>query len=96
MEGFGRPDLPTAYIRIVRRCERRTRLGGWLPAFRLCIVDDGLLQVLPEFSTANRTLTFLTRAAAESWSEMRAREWCRKNYPGLPVRSNRTVHQRSP
>lgn len=82
------------HIIVVSRCDRRTRLGGWIPAFRLCIVEGSLLRLLPEFSAATPGLTFLTRTAAEWWGERQAREWCSRNYPGLPVHSNRIARPR--
>jgi hypothetical protein len=83
--------MPARYIKIIYRCERRKK--GWAPAFDLCLVEGSLVRVLPHFSPMDSRLTLPTQEAAESWCEEEARHWCRKNFPGRPVQSNR-IHPR--
>jgi len=91
------PAIPVKgpYIKIIHRCERQKRYGGWTPAFRLFINDGNSLRLLPGFSARSPLLTLPTRAAAERWSERQAREWCRKNYPGWPVQFGRAFRHRT-
>jgi hypothetical protein len=95
LNGFGSSDLPPGYIRIVRRCERRRGPGRWLFELRLCIVEGSVLRVLREFFSPNPNLLFPTRVAAKWRVERQARDWCTRNYLGLPVHSKRTVRPRT-
>lgn len=69
------PAIPVKgpYIKIIHRCERQKRYGGWTPAFRLFINDGNSLRLLPGFSARSPLLTLPTRAAAEWWGERQAR-----------------------
>lgn len=70
------------YIKIVHRCERRRT--GWTPAFHLCLIDARLVRILSQFSRGKlQADIYVKGAAAESQSERQARDWCRRNFPGL-------------
>jgi hypothetical protein len=71
------------FINIAYRCVLRPN-GSWAPGSELTFIEGGQIRILPRLPAADSNLAFTTKEEAEAVSDATAREWCAKNYPGLP------------